>query len=180
MALLKGPRAFAILLCAALLGAIPKASAETPLEDAVKATYVYKFAPFVSWPTPLGASEPFVICSMGSDRVTALLPGITAGQRIDNHPIQVRAVAAEGDLSACRILYVANDAAGASALVGVRGKPILTITGDGGGAVIQLVNIERHVSFDIDDKLASESGLRISSKLLDLARKVERAPGARP
>jgi len=180
MALLKSPRAFGISLCVALLAATSRALPDTPLEDAVKATYVYKFAPFVSWPAPLAANEPFVICNMGGDRVSALLPGITAGQRIDNHPIHVRAVAADGDLSACRILYIAETADPHSALEVLRGKPILTIGTAQGPYVIQLVTIARHVSFDIDDRLASENGLRISSKLLDLARKVERAPGTRP
>jgi len=44
-------------------------SRKTAFENAVKASYLYKFAPFVQWPpAALGASAaPFTICVAGSD-----------------------------------------------------------------------------------------------------------------
>jgi len=151
------------------------------LEDAVKAAYVYKFAPFVTWPAPVAPGAPFVICTLGSDRVSALLPQVAEGQRVDDHPIHVRQVAENEPADGCRILYVADEMQAAGDLDGVRGKPILTITSeDGPAGVIHLSTAARHVVFDIDAKLAAQDGLQISSKLLGLARKVNRASGAPP
>jgi hypothetical protein len=146
-----------------------------PLEDAVKAAYVYKFAPFVAWPAPLPAGAPFVICALGNDRVSALLPQVTEGQRIEERPIRIRALAESESAGDCRILYVAATAAAGPVLDSLQGKPILTVTSAANAhAIIRLVTVSRHVSFDIDAKLASEDGLGISSKLLGLARNVAR------
>jgi len=52
--------------------------AQDSLETAVKATYLYKFAPFVTWPQRPG---PFVICVVGRDPFGPVLDQAVAGQR---------------------------------------------------------------------------------------------------
>jgi hypothetical protein len=151
------------------------------LEDAVKATYIYKFAPFVAWPAPLPTGASFVICTIGSDRVSALLPQVVEGQRIDDRPIRVRALAEGEPAGDCRILYIAAAVATAPLLEPLRGKAILTVTsGADAHGIVQLVTTSKHVSFDIDARLASEDGLEISSKLLGLARNVTKPAESRP
>jgi hypothetical protein len=151
------------------------------LEDAIKAAYVYKFAPFVTWPSTLPPGGAFTICSVGSDRVAALLPQVTEGQRIDGRPIRVLALEEASLPGECQIVYVAASANAAAILDALHGKPVLTVTsGDGRHGVVHLVTIERHVDFDIDDKLASEDGLSISSKLLGLAHSVIRTTETQP
>jgi YfiR/HmsC-like len=178
-----GARRFRCVFAAAtaLAGLSPcAATAGEPiaLEDTVKAAYVYKFAPFVTWPTHLPAGAPFTICSIGSDRVSALLPQVVEGQRIDDRPIQVRVLTENEAPGDCAILYIAAPVAAGPVLDAVHGKPILTVTAsDGPHGVIQLVTVAHHVSFDIDAKLAAEDGLTVSSKLLGLARTVTRPAG---
>jgi hypothetical protein len=140
----------------------------------VKATYIYKFAPFVTWPSATSGAT-FGICVDGSDKVSALLPQATAGQQIDGRPIAVRMVSASALPSDCRILYVADAADGV--LNAVRARPVLTITnGTGGGhGIVDLRVIEQHVRFDIDMAQAEQAGLTISSKLLSLAHAVSPA-----
>jgi len=151
------------------------------LEDVVKAAYIYKFAPFVAWPAPLPTGASFVICTIGSDRVSALLPQVVEGQKIDDRPIRIRALA-EGEAAAdCRILYIAAPVAAAPLLDSLRGKPVLTVTSSADAhGIIQLVTVSQHATFDIDARLASEDGLEISSKLLGLARNVTRPAESRP
>lgn len=154
------------------------AQAAPVLEDAVKATYVYKFAPFVTWPSaPRGAS--FDLCVDGSDTVSALLSQTTAGQQIGGQPIAVRAVSAGSIPAECRVLYVASGNMADGALDGMRSRPLLTITngGDSVHGIITLRIVEQHVRFDIDLALAAQAGLTISSKLLSLARVVSPAKG---
>ena len=54
------------------------------IEHAVKATYLYKFAPFVEWPA--GAfrfpSDPLVICIVGTDAVGSLVDEAATGQTV--------------------------------------------------------------------------------------------------
>lgn len=177
MALLSGPLQRVRLFAAAALvasghAALAAENSAPPLEDAVKAAYIYKFAPFVTWPAGAGAAA-FDICSIGADGVTALLPQVTQGQRIDDKAIRVRALAEAEAPTGCQILYVAGPVPAGPVLDSVRGKPVLTVTSAAGAhGIVQLVTVERHVRFDIDAKLASEGGLSISSKLLSLARQV--------
>jgi hypothetical protein len=56
-----------------------------------------------------------------------------------------------------------------------RGIPVLTVTNQGQDGVKGIVNLivqENKVRFEIDDRAAMESGIAISSKLLNLAVRV--------
>ncbi len=153
-----------------------------PLEYAVKATFLPKFAPFVQWPTaaigPPGT--PLVICVQGDDPVAALAERAATGQVAWSRPLAVRRLAIIGPNSGCHIVYIAGSAAQplGQALAALRRAPVLTITdagaAKGGRGMIDFALTGNRVTFDIDDAAAAESGLVISSKLLGLARSVNR------
>jgi hypothetical protein len=154
---------------------------ETPLEQAVKATYLLKFAPFVTWPpSALLKPGPFALCLSGTDAVTDLIPQAASGQKINGQTIAVRHLADTDNPQDCQILYLATSAATPALLAAARGKPILTVT-DGAGPVhgiVQFTVVNHHVHFNIDTSLAADTGLVISSKLLSLADVV--TPQAKP
>jgi hypothetical protein len=162
-------------LCVACVATLSRAQ-QPGVEYAVKATYLYKFAPFVEWPVGVFATptDPFVICIAGDDAVSVLVDEAARGQRVGAHPIEVVHLPAGGAV-ACHVLYVAQrGAAGAADLRAVRGKPVLTVTdgaGDGHG-IINFVLQDNRVRFEIDQNAAAENDLVISSKLLNLAVRV--------
>lgn len=175
-------RAAAVLssVACALLFAISAAPAENPsLEYAVKATYLYKFAPFVTWPASEPQKATFDLCLSGSDDVTKLEPDVAAGQSVNGKPLAVRVLAAGENPNGCQILYVAASPAAPQMLDAVRNKPVLTITDaslpDHG--IIGFTVVQHHVRFDIDNSLAANAGLSISSKLLSLANAVTPVAG---
>jgi hypothetical protein len=160
---------------AALLLAVlcppPVARAQDSLEAAVKATYLYKFAPFVTWPAP-GADPSFAICVVGSDPFGALLDRAVAGQRVDQRPIIVHRLPVAAHDSACEIAFVGGSRSQsvADALRVLHGAPVLTVTdGPSTPGVIAFVIDQGRVRFRIDDEAAAENDLVISSKLLSLA-----------
>ncbi len=159
-----------------------RAGGPETLEYAVKATFVYKFAPFVTWPGAGLGQGPFPICVSGDDNVAPLIASAVRGQQIDRRPIAVRQVTSEDGLEGCAILYdgAPGTRAGRRLLEAARGKPILTITdgGDGPHGIIAFHILDGRVRFDIDQGLAADAGLDISSKLLSLAHSV--TPGPRP
>ena len=164
----------------ALLLAMPANPAESPsLEYAVKATYVYKFAPFVTWPPSAPQKATFDLCLSGSDDVTRLVPEAAAGQSINGKPLAVRVLAAGESPDGCQILYIAASPAATQTLDAVRNKPVLTITDAAlpSHGIIGFTVIEHHVRFDIDNSLAANAGLSISSKLLNLANAVTPVSG---
>jgi len=175
--------AAAVVAVAFTLGASPAASApEASLELAVKATYLYKLAPFVSWPPEAyaGPTAPLVICVQGADPFGQVLDRAVSGQAVGSHPVTVKRLARIDAESACHIAYLAGGPAQsqAQALQAVERLPVLTVTDEarGGAAkgVIHLLLAGGKVRFSIDAGLAEADGVAISSKLLALAVAVKR------
>lgn len=150
---------------------------ENSLERAIKATYLYKFAPFVEWPKTVWSSptSPFVLCVAGDDPFGQVLDEAVAGQEVEAHPIALRRLSIVTRESGCNLLYDAGSPAQpvAEALAAVRGTPVLTVTdaerNGGAKGIINFAILSNHVRFEIDDAAAAENGLVISSKLLSLA-----------
>ena len=153
-----------------------------PLEQAVKATYLYKIAAFVEWPP--GAFEspgaPLVICVTGGDPVGAVVEEAVTGQRANGREFEVRRLAAGAPSAGCHILYMPVQAATAARLEAVRGTPVLTVTDaarDGGAqGIVNFVNVDNRVRFEIDLRSAAVNHLEISSKLLNVASRVRPKP----
>lgn len=150
------------------------------IESAVKATYLYKLAPFVSWPADaLANGAPIVICVQGAPAFDRLVDHAAAGQRVGTHPIAVREVSRLDRASGCHIAYVAGSPAQstAEALSAVNGAPILTVTDSQRGTAKGVVHLELiggRVRFAVNAALAGTDRLAISSKLLALAASVTR------
>lgn len=164
--------------------AAPSADAQSPVESGVKATYLYKFVPFIEWPPGTFASpaDPLALCVAGTDAVAQLIDEAVKGQVISGHAIEVRHLAGGVGDTRCHILYVALRGPAAVALLdSVRGAPVLTITDAARDPRIQgVVNFvvqENRVRFEIDLRAATENHLVVSSKLLNLAIHVSPKPG---
>ena len=172
----------ALLATATLLVALASAArAQTDsVEYAIKATYLYKFAPFVEWPTGAfaAATSPLVVCVVGTDPFGPLLDRAVAGQPAGQRPIQILRLETVSAASGCHIAYLGGSPGQsvAHALAALRGRPVLTVTdrdrNPGAAGIIQFMLHENRVRFEIDDRLAAEAGLGISSKVLNLALRV--------
>lgn len=173
-----------VLVVAAWSTLAALARAQTPaVEYAVKATDLYKFAPFVEWPPgALAPYDPLVLCVIGRDRVADLVDEAVKGQTAVGHTIHVVHVQGAALRDAhCNILYVAlRGAEAAKALEIVRGEPVLTITDaeeePRATGVVNFVVIDNRVRFEIDLRAAAANHLVISSKLLSLAIRVTQRP----
>jgi hypothetical protein len=145
------------------------------IEYAVKAAYLYKFAPFVEWPPTAfaSASSPFQLCVLGRDPFGTSLDQAVNGQRVDEHRVVVRRLDRVDAASGCHVLYLgaSSSQTAAEALRAVRGLPILTVADSGrdGGAIIKFVVKDNRVRFDIDTAAAAANHVTISSKLLAMA-----------
>lgn len=171
-------------LCQAftLFAAPPSRAAVSPasLEQAVKANYLFKFAPFVDWPSGVfpPAEKKFLICVVGEDPFGRILDDVVRGEKMVGRPVIVRRLDPAADPAGCHILFAGRSPVANYAPFGpVNGKPVLTVGDrDGGppGAMIQFVMQAGRVRFQIDDRSARACGIRISSKLLGLAISVDK------
>ena len=166
----------ALLVATALWPLAPANAGDASLEYAVKANFLYKFAPFVAWPPAALAdpAAPFRICVIGDDPFGATLDNAVRGQRIGTHRITVRRATAATRGMGCHVLFVGRSRVQSSAdmLAAVTGEPVLTVTDPGNGTsggMIQFVMRNGRIRFTIDATAASASGLNISSKLMELA-----------
>ena len=170
------------------LGDARATAQDRSLEYAVKATYLYKFIPFIVWPSAAFASPaaPIDVCVSADASFTSLVGNAAAGQTIERRPLEVRRVAVPAEEAGCQVLFVGSDdnAARSAELAAVRGKPVLTVTDGVAGAAHGIVNFvlrDDRVRFEIDLAQAAQSGIEISSKLLSLAVAVRPASdGGRP
>jgi hypothetical protein len=183
-------RPFLALVAAVMLALGSSAGAaaaqDRSLEYAVKATYLYKFVPFVAWPSGAFATpaSSFDICILGDTNFAILVTNGVAGQNADGHPLAVRRVTTIAEESSCQVLFISSSDAAImnAALIAVRGKPVLTVTDaapSGAHGIVNFVLLDDRVRFEIDLGQAARNGIAISSKLLSLAVTVQPAPAGR-
>ena len=181
---MRAPLAIALLTALALLSCGRPVEAAPSLEAGIKATFLYKFVPFVQWPAGAfdTAASPVNICVFGNDGVADVIDDAAANQRVEQRPIVVRHLAAVNRNSGCHILYVTgpNGTAAEEAFAAVRGMPVLTVTDStmlrNAPAIVSFVLQANRVGFDIDEAAAVQNALTINSKLLSLARRVRPRP----
>ncbi|HJP99485.1 MAG TPA: YfiR family protein [Rhodanobacteraceae bacterium] len=170
----------ALLMVLMLTGAESFAQSPAPkvsLEYAVKATYLYKMAPFVNWPphTFTSPDAPFEICVLGRDPFQGFLERQVAGRGLGSHPFKVRQLDGTTSGADCQIVFIGYSGPGEirEALRAFDGKPVLTVTDSGAvdssGSIVQFVMDSGHVRFEVDNAAAERNHLEISSKLLSLA-----------
>lgn len=158
------------------------AVAQSPasLEQGVKASFLFKFAPFVSWPATAhpATGAAFTICLRGDDPFGSTLDEIVRGQKISGRAVSVRRLGENGGLGGCQMLFAGrSSAAGYAPFSDLAGQPVLTVSDQKSGvsgAMIQFVMQGGRVRFQIDSGAARTNGLTISSKLLGMAVSVER------
>jgi hypothetical protein len=155
------------------------ARADVSIEYAVKAAYLPKFIPFITWPDAAfpGPSTPVTICVIGADPFGGRLEQAAGALRSGDRTITVRYLSGPDASASCQLIFLGkgDETSVEGALDAVKGKPVVTVTDSGLKAhgVISFVIEANHVRFDIDDAVAAQNGMVISSKLLSLARAVK-------
>jgi hypothetical protein len=175
------PVALAVLIGLVVVVGISAPASPAPITEAqVKAGFLYNFAMFVEWPAGLRADEPLVIAVLGEERFAGALKQIE-GRIVNGRKIAVKFVDQSDDLTDCAILYIsaADDRSAAAALSRVGGAPVLTV-GEAGrftelGGIVRLYTENSKLRFEINVTRSQRAKLRISSKLLGLARIVREA-----
>ena len=148
-----------------------------PLEYEVKAAFLLNFTKFVEWPASAfaAADSPIAICVWGNDPFGKMLDRIVAEEVIGGRKVVVRRIRQRPEPRSCQALFV--NGAGKDVLSGV-GPRVLTIgEGEGfvrSGGMIAFVVENRRVRFGINESAAEAAGLKLSSKLLTVARSVEK------
>jgi hypothetical protein len=147
-------------------------------EYLVKAAFIYNFTQFIEWPDAAFASKdaPFIVATLGADPFDGALEQAMAGKVVANRSVTVEHYSSVDGLGACHLLFVPASQDGAlNALFAKLGtSPVLTIgesdafSPAGGG--IRFFLEDKKMRFEIDPDPINSSGIKVSAKLMKLAR----------
>jgi len=149
-------------------------------EYRVKAAFLYKFGSYIEWPSGsfARADSPVAIGVMGADALADELVQIVAGRNVNGRPVRVRKLRPGDPIAGLHVLFVGRADSGrlAEILAAAKGRALLTVTESEEalelGSMINFVVVEDKVRFDIAPPPSESSNLKISARLLGVARKV--------
>lgn len=175
--------ALGLLLPLAVFAAATAQAQTSPTESEVKAAFVYNFLRFAEWPATVSPRDTITVCVSGGEALTAALSTIE-GRQVHGKPIVLKRNARPDDVSACHALVTTDGDVLRSAelLRATRNLPVLTIGDAAGfaaaGGCIELVIADKRVQFEVNVDAVNRAGLRLSSQLLRLDRRLrERTEG---
>jgi YfiR/HmsC-like len=158
-----------------VLAAAAPAAQEIPLEQRVKAAYLFNFTKFVEWPADaIAAGAPLTLCVAAPSPFGQTLEDTVRGELVGGRALTIRVVR---DPAGCHVLFVPGNVTALPLLRDARTQPILTV-GESPeflheGGVVKFVMHDGKVKFEISQDAAARAHLRISSRLLRLARPPE-------
>jgi hypothetical protein len=169
-----------LLVVAALLGAAGALAQGVASEAQVKAAFLYKFGGFIEWPASAFArpDSAFSIGVVGADGVASELERVVAGRTIQGRSIAVHKLKRGDSLAGLHLLFVGQSEAGrlVELLGAAKGQPLLVVTETEDaltrGSMINFITVEDKVRFDVALPPAERGQLKISARLLAVARKV--------
>lgn len=151
-----------------------------PTEYQLKAVFLYNFAKFIDWPsnTFVTRQSPFVICILGVDPFGTTIDETLKGKTVEDRAVVIERAKEPAEVRHCQIVFVsASERHRLPEILTVLQGTSALIVGDtdrftDSGGTIQLMLEQNRIRFTINTDAAEGAGLRISSKLLALAKVV--------
>jgi hypothetical protein len=147
-------------------------------EYEIKAAFIYNFAQFTQWPDSAfeGKDSSFVVAVIGDDPFGPALGQVMDGKSIAGHPVILKHLDSPNQISGCHLLYIPATEEGRldDIFNAVGNQPILTIGETPkflwAGGIIRFFIADGKIRFEIDPDAADKAGLRLSSRLMSLAK----------
>ncbi len=178
---LRVPLIFCLLLVHAVAPKIAAGQGDSTGEYELKAAMLYNLTRFIEWPPPANADPqaPILLCILGRDPFGSSLTSIVSKQIVNGRPVLIRHPQNDKELRGCHVLYISSSERKTIAQVfsTLKGSGVLTV-GEmtqfaAHGGMIQFSLEDQQVRFSINLDAVSRAGLKISSRLLLLARIVK-------
>src|SRR5581483_2117009 len=151
-------------------------AAEGHDERAVRAAYVFNLTKYVEWPE---TSHELVVGFIGDGPMGDILLKMLDGKLSEGRRIRVVVNPADQDLEQCNILYLGGrtNPKAHAVLDRIRDRPVLTVgesedfLRDNG--MLGLVRVGEQIQIEVNLQLAQQGHLKISSRLLNVAKIVK-------
>jgi hypothetical protein len=165
-----------------LLLSLSSTRAQSPAvgEYQIKAAFLFNFAKFVEWPSGSVAAAPaqFRICVLGRDPFGEELRHIVTEKTVNGRKLEIDYMADPRGSRMCQILFIASSEKirAPQILELLRGSAALTVGDTEGfarqGVMINFVLENDRVQFEVNRTAIEVAGLKISSRLLSVAKLV--------
>ena len=148
-------------------------------EYQLKAAFIFHFAQLVEWPREAtGEGNSLVLCTLGDDPFRGQLEDTVTGKQILSRMLHVRHARQLSEVRGCQLLFISK--AEGKRIPGVLAElqhlPVLTVGETDGfldeGGMIRFCLEGNKLRFEINRSAAETSGLKLSSRLLVLAKNV--------
>lgn len=145
------------------------------LEYQVKAAFIYNFIAFTQWTDTTGPT--INLCVYGEDFFVSEIDKLQ-NKPVDKRHINIARIGNPEKLTDCQVIFFSKSVSGSlsSLLINLPNRPILTLADSPNaishGIMINMSLVNEKIIFEINLGIVRQSGLDISSKLLQLATKV--------
>lgn len=156
------------------------AAPSTPLERRVKAAFLYKFLGYAEFPASAfaDAGAPLTIGVVDADDVAVALARIVAGRTVGNRGITVHILRESEIGTPMHMLFVGGQDAGRVSRLLRQANTLLAVTECDKvlpqGSAINFRIIDERVRFDVALDVAEKNGIKLSSRLLAVANRVQK------
>ena len=152
-------------------------AADVPADEyQVKAAFLLNFVKFIEWPAGHRTNEPISICILGEDPFGATLDQLVSGEILKERRIVVRRLRQWQE--PCEVVFVSQWETGFLRILSQVKGGVLTVGESPAflrhGGMINFVLEDRKVRFDVNLRAVEGASLRVSSRLLSVARSVVR------
>jgi len=170
----------ALFIAGVLIALQSSASCAADLETKVRVAYIYNFTKFIEWPENEWetGSEPVRICVVGSDPIRTTL-GELSTRDVRGRPIRIVRIRDASTIPQCHLLFISRseEARVETILRRLQGTSVVTISDiprfAQRGGMIAFTTENNRVKIEINQRIIRQSGLKVSAKLLEIARIVQ-------
>ena len=182
------PRRLVAAVVSAALLATPSVAvpAQEANEQLLKVAFIYNFAKFTTWPDSVfpDAKAPITFCVIGKHEFGTAFDSVQ-GKSVGGRTVVVKYLSSYRNKDECQVVYVASSEKPRLPKIVSTSKEIHALTvsdidgfGESCGIIRMVRGSDDRIGFEINVKAAEESGLKLSSKLLNLAKRQVECAGS--
>lgn len=147
-------------------------------EYQIKALFLYNFTQFITWPDKAfqNTESPLIIGILGDDPFGTYLDETVEGEKINGHPLAIRRYNNVKEAEYCHLIFIHKSKGNSipQIISDLKGKNILTVSDAPDfiyqGGMIRFITVNNKIQFEINPEAIKAEELKVSSKLLSLAK----------
>lgn len=160
---------------------LPALAAPPSEIQSLTVAFLYNFMKLSEWPTESGATG-LTLCVIQAGEYVIDIDSL-AGKEVQNHTLEIKHLMQGDSVIGCQLVYIPENEKPIRIrewLSSMKHQPILSVSGTPGfleqGGMIELISDGTHLQFEVNLEPVTQVGIKLSSKMLQIAREVKGTP----